>query len=415
MKINFKKLKKDKGFVILFAVTISAILLAISLSVADIAFKEVQFGTSAKDTNDAFFSADTGAEQALFNDKGGDSIYPGPGSWSFSLGGLGAGQKGCAKVSIVKTSSPTRTTIISKGYNNGGDVVGLCNPLTRSIEREIKVTYSGVSNACSGNVLTINSQNYCVQTFSNLGPATFTAPSGVNSVDLLVVAGGGGGGWAFAGGGAGGYRYVTSYSVVPGQSYNLSVGAGGGAATSNGDGNPVGANGENGGNSFFDTITAIGGGGGGGRWAGYANGDGLPPGAGGSGGGGAAAYSVGGSTHQQTGGAGTAGQGSAGGAGTFTGDSTQLAGGGGGGAGGVGGDGNAGLGGDGGYGLSNSITGTAKAYAGGGSGNGGVAYHGGGDSIYPPTPGTGGGGGPGNYGASGVVIARYLIPSAASQ
>ena len=35
----------------------------------NISLKEIKFGTSARDTNDAFFAADTGAECALFNDK----------------------------------------------------------------------------------------------------------------------------------------------------------------------------------------------------------------------------------------------------------------------------------------------------------------------------------------------------------
>ncbi len=286
--------------------------------------------------------------------------------------------------------------------------------ITRDIRGATDVDSANSIFGTSPGVLTLsNTTNnvVCAETFSSLGASTFTPPTGVSSVDALVVAGGGGGGWAYAGGGAGGYQYVTSYPVIAGHTYSLSVGQGGGPATSNGDGNPTGANGENGSNSFFDTIVSVGGGGGGGRWAGYTNGDGLPPGSGGSGGGGSAAYLTGGSTHQQVGGSGTAGQGNNGGSGTYTGDSALLAGGGGGGAGGVGTDGNAGVGGNGGYGVSNSITGTSKSYAGGGSGNGGQAFDGGGDSIYPPTSGSGGGGGPGNSGASGVVVLRYTAPS----
>ena len=65
---NDKKLKNKKGFVILFAVTLSAILLSIALGVSNIAFNEAKFSTSVKNTNDAFFAADVGAEQALFWD-----------------------------------------------------------------------------------------------------------------------------------------------------------------------------------------------------------------------------------------------------------------------------------------------------------------------------------------------------------
>ena len=68
MKI-FNQIKNNRGFVILFAVTLASILLTISLGVSNIALREIKFSTSAKDTNDAFFAADTGTECALFNDK----------------------------------------------------------------------------------------------------------------------------------------------------------------------------------------------------------------------------------------------------------------------------------------------------------------------------------------------------------
>jgi hypothetical protein len=150
------------GFVILFAVTISAILLAIALGVANIAFKEVRFGTSARDSNDAFFAADTGAECALINDKysahsfvssGGSGTvsclggtislsgaYP---AWTFVVGGLGSSGNGCAKVSVTKdTTIPTaiRTTVVSTGYNIG-DFSACASSSQNRTAREVKVTY----------------------------------------------------------------------------------------------------------------------------------------------------------------------------------------------------------------------------------------------------------------------------------
>ena len=134
-----KILKNNKkGFVILFAVTISSILLAIALGVANIALKEVAFSTSVRDTNDAFFSADTGIEYVLFNDKS-PSIYP-VGVTDVYLSGLGSTGQGCAHVTITKTSTPS-TTVISKGYNLGGSVSNACTPPASSVERELKATY----------------------------------------------------------------------------------------------------------------------------------------------------------------------------------------------------------------------------------------------------------------------------------
>ncbi|OGI63319.1 hypothetical protein A2818_01230 [Candidatus Nomurabacteria bacterium RIFCSPHIGHO2_01_FULL_40_12] len=139
------------GFVILFAVTLSSIILAISLGVANIALKEIKFGTSARDTNNAFFASDTAIEYVLFQDK----MSPGPGplftpspgtseTRSYVVSGLGDAGTSCAQVSVLKDNTvppDIKTTIISKGYNSGTQD-GLCvstNP--DRIERELKITY----------------------------------------------------------------------------------------------------------------------------------------------------------------------------------------------------------------------------------------------------------------------------------
>ena len=67
------------------------------------------------------------------------------------------------------------------------------------------------------------------QIFTN--STTWTIPSGVSSVDYLVVAGGGAGSSSGgAGGGAGGFQTGSSLSVTPAATYTIAVGAGGGAA-----------------------------------------------------------------------------------------------------------------------------------------------------------------------------------------
>lgn len=123
----------------------------------------------------------------------------------------------------------------------------------------------------SGGVTTetvIDGQRYRIHSFTDVGSGTFTvdkAPSD-SSVDVLVVGGGGGGGYTFSnsdhgsgGGGAGGLIYKTGYEVVEGESIDVFVGSGGLGASQNGN------QGEDGENSFFGSLTAIGGGGGGTR------------------------------------------------------------------------------------------------------------------------------------------------------
>ncbi|OGR78321.1 MAG: hypothetical protein A2X32_02170 [Elusimicrobia bacterium GWC2_64_44] len=106
---------------------------------------------------------------------------------------------------------------------------------------------------------------------------SWTAPEGVTLVKAEVWGGGGGGGGGTgggqggSGGGGGGYARRNSLPVVPGNSYNVTVGLGGTGMSS--------APGTSGGQSFFidgPTLAAMGGGGGG------TNGTG--PGTGGTGG-----------------------------------------------------------------------------------------------------------------------------------
>jgi hypothetical protein len=271
------------------------------------------------------------------------------------------------------------------------------------------------------------SQSYSVLSgpVPTLSNTTWTAPTGVTSIEVLVVAGGGSGGSQHGGGGgAGGLIYRSNYTVTPGSSYTVTVGAGGTVGAFSSIGN-------NGSNSVFDSLTAIGGGAGGGWGAGVSNRSGAT---GGSGGG---ASLLGNS------GAGTSGQGFAGGnntAGQNGGETSYLGwpngGAGGGGAGGIGTSINYGMysSGGGGPGLPFNITGTTVWYAGGGSGGshsprlpagpslGGGGAGGLGNNASPTgdgapgTAGTGGGGGGsgsstayGGAGGSGVVIIRYSI------
>lgn len=128
------------GFVLLFAVTLAAILLSVALGVVNIAFREVKFGTSARDSNEAFFAADTGLEQAFLNDKNGNyTLQEGETSnlWNITVFGLGSTGASCATVTIAKDYIPElRTVIISKGYN-----VDCSSNNPNAVEREIKVIY----------------------------------------------------------------------------------------------------------------------------------------------------------------------------------------------------------------------------------------------------------------------------------
>ena len=128
------------------------------------------------------------------------------------------------------------------------------------------------------------SARYNLAIFDQTNSFTWTVPTGITQVHVLVVAGGGGGGTRNAGpgtggtdggsgGGAGGFVEHFCYPVTPGGTIPVTVGAGG----NGGSGGQ--APGQQGQNSVFGVITALGGG-----WG--AAGPGTQPGnPGGSGGG----------------------------------------------------------------------------------------------------------------------------------
>jgi len=228
------------------------------------------------------------------------------------------------------------------------------------------------------------------QSFTSSG--TFSVPSGVTAVDVLVVAGGGTGGQQHGGGGgAGGLIFMPDYPVTPGGTVSVTVGCGGQGSTSSVPG-PASI----GQDSVFGTLTAKGGGGG-------SYGPDNPIGGkigqpGGSGGGAGYQQNTPGPATQPTqpGNSGAYGFGNAGGTQT---PGPNFAGGGGGGAGAVGSSlsprGGA-FGGDGGIGKAYTIAdGTTPVYYAGGGGGGG--------HIGQPAPGggcggQGGGGSGGGYG-----------------
>ena len=209
---------------------------------------------------------------------------------------------------------------------------------------------------------------------SFLSSGTFSVPTGITTVDVLVVAGGGQGARAHGstgvgGGGAGGLIFRPGFPVTPGGTVSVTVGCGADGGAGTGSGTTQGSKGQN---SVFGTLTAIGGGAG-------SVGQCQPNPSdqdGGSGGGGG--YGRGGGSAQQPtqpGDSGAYGFGSAGGSSAQTGSGEGGSGGGGAGAVGAqaGATGPSTSAGNGGAGKQYTIADgtTAVYYAGGGGGSGG--------------------------------------------
>jgi len=325
------------------------------------------------------------------NDTGGVSM-------SIGYGGVGGGGNGAAVYNGAGTTVASTPAAPNTGGGGGGGGRGA----------------NSTASAGGSGVVIIRYRVPTVATFLDSG--SWTCPSGVTSVQALVVAGGGGG--ASGGGGAGGVLYSSSVAVTPGVTYPIFVGQGGAGGLCD-SGNAASSVALSGGNSNFANLIAIGGG----RGA-NTNGTGgsfwQQGGPGGSGGG-AAADSGG----TNLGGAGTYSQGNAGGGnGGFT--TSPFGVGGGGGAGAAALTASSAAPTAGGAGLAFSISGSSVTYAGGGGGGnygasaGGTGGTGGGGSGgtnssngTAATQNTGGGGGgsgsgrTGGAGGSGIVILRW--------
>jgi titin len=269
-------------------------------------------------------------------------------------------------------------------------ITGLTNGTTYQIKLKA-VNIAGESAA--SDAVSATPIGPTILTYSIVRSYTWTAPTGITSIDYLVVGGGGGsgGGYDTGGGGGGGGGMVLSgtLSVTPGTVYDIVVGDGGMGGTSVRTSLPE-INGSPGNDSSFDTIVALGGSGG------YASRHGNPS---ANNGGGSAAIDP---TTASNGGNGGGSIGDGNGSG-----------GGGGGSLGNGANGAPSLGGAGGSGTVNSISGSALTYGKGGQGaRGGIN-----NNSAAGAPNTGNGANAagatsssyrnGAKGGSGVVIISY--------
>ena len=314
-----------------------------------------------------------------------NNTYTGP--TTIKAGTLAIGPAG----SIAAAS----TIIVGGGVPGPGAALALAQTANRN-----NLTLNGgrlqvglVNNSGTGGTITYAGGNV-IHTFTTVGSSTWTVPTGVTSVQSLVVGGGGGGqNWnynnqwnssslAWGGGGGGGGFYYTSSYTPSGGTVTVTVGAGGAASDT----------GNAGSSSVFDNLIA------------YGGGIGTYGGAGGASGGnnqGGLGY-AGGPTMGGGGGAGQAGQGP-----WYNAPNNNA-----------------------GNGLQCAITGTNLYYGGGGASfyNGSLGGLGGGgstDDSSSPTPGMqngvnglGGGGASGRNGlsdvgagGSGVVIVSYASVS----
>ena len=150
-----KIFKKPKGFIILFASVIAAIIMVISFAMYTVSIKSIALANISHEALSALYAADTGIECGL----GLLNSATGPGSTTIDCGtntGIGPlsvypfdfwahlSNNTCAYVNLEEDTSisPSIITIYSRGYNKCDNTTSTPTPLTshpRFTERVFEV------------------------------------------------------------------------------------------------------------------------------------------------------------------------------------------------------------------------------------------------------------------------------------
>lgn len=156
-----KKPAQQRGFTLLLAALVSALVLILGVSIFELVQREVSLSGLGRDSQFAFYAADTAAECALYWDVrlayfSSSTPYVTPScdgtSWSEVSGSVGAlpytisfrlenlfGANGnCADVSVTKSETNPRTRIRADGYST------VCDRITdsgRVLQRSVELRY----------------------------------------------------------------------------------------------------------------------------------------------------------------------------------------------------------------------------------------------------------------------------------
>ncbi len=105
MKNFFKKIKKSRGFALLFAVLAASLLLSIGLSIFTITVKEITLSSYSTNSQFSFYAADSGAECGLYWDIKGNSGITFATSTDSTSNGLNKTSINCGNTVISLTVS----------------------------------------------------------------------------------------------------------------------------------------------------------------------------------------------------------------------------------------------------------------------------------------------------------------------
>ena len=156
LKTQNSKLKTTRGFTLLLAALVSSIVLALGVSIFEIARKQVTLSSLGRDSQFAFYAADTGAECALYWDVRRSFFVPSapagtiicatqqrnidsqPSSLPYTVSFQFEPSGFCSEVTVKKDSSDPRTVIHADGYSTPCATIGT-NP--RTLQRSVELRY----------------------------------------------------------------------------------------------------------------------------------------------------------------------------------------------------------------------------------------------------------------------------------
>jgi Tfp pilus assembly protein PilX len=157
------KTVRNRGFALLIAVVLSAVAAAITVSLTTLAYKSLLLSSAARESQYAFYAADSALECALYNDNGSHAAFPysaSPGNVSINCAGTNVTLAGssydshtteyqsawfaingtdCARITVYKGDSSTLGTQL---YSDGANVT--CGAITtdpRTVERGLEASY----------------------------------------------------------------------------------------------------------------------------------------------------------------------------------------------------------------------------------------------------------------------------------
>ena len=209
---------RQGGVALLFVVLLTSVLLLVAIGITDVSYNEATFSVEAKDSDRAFFAADTGVECGLYLDKealfgGGGTATPscndylptlvdsGGGNYAFAipLGGQ------CAAITVDKhyiaaDGTGPYTQISSIGYNVPADPAALptscvtaaaaaANP--NIVTRALRTEYLNSGGSMTTTTTSTSTSTTTISTTSTSTTTTSSTPPSVTTVPAVTFGSGG--------------------------------------------------------------------------------------------------------------------------------------------------------------------------------------------------------------------------------